>query len=165
MGACNKMALYVLFERTVNGMITYTHKDLFSTGADALLDVVNLDGTMGQGIARTIRAKVPHLFDDFRERQKMNLLALGEPYPFFALDDHVTVLACPLYSNRSTVTIERIEECLTVVSAQAKRWKISSIAVSKLTFAKWFRFEGEVEPVLEWIFGASSDLKLYICDC
>ena len=48
-------------------MITIIHKDLFESDANILIHQVNTEGVMGAGIARTVKAKYPKVFEKYHK--------------------------------------------------------------------------------------------------
>lgn len=54
--------------------------DLFASGADALVNPINIAGAMGAGLALAFRRRHPGLYADYRARVAGGTLAMGEPY-------------------------------------------------------------------------------------
>jgi O-acetyl-ADP-ribose deacetylase (regulator of RNase III) len=63
-------------------MVEVVTGDLFTSGAQTLVNAVNCRGVMGKGLALTFKRRYPEMFQDYKERCERGELCLGEPYLF-----------------------------------------------------------------------------------
>lgn len=58
-------------------MLTYKHGDVLESGADVIAHQVNCFGVMGAGLARQIREKYPHVYEEYHKLCERNNHHIG----------------------------------------------------------------------------------------
>lgn len=106
--------------------------DLFKSGAQTLVNTVNVVGVMGKGIALGFKQRFPAMFEDYRQRCARNEVRLGEPYIYKAAGEP-WVINFPTKGHwRSPSKLADIERGLDFLAAHAAEWGIQSLAVPPL---------------------------------
>jgi len=75
-------------------MVEQVHGDMFSVGADILVNTVNCVGVMGCGVALAFKKRYPHMFKEYRTRCLRNQIKPGEMW-CCEVEDGITVVNFP----------------------------------------------------------------------
>jgi uncharacterized protein YwgA/O-acetyl-ADP-ribose deacetylase (regulator of RNase III) len=124
-------------------MMTVRTGDIFSSGAQTLVNTVNCVGVMGKGLALEFRNRFPDMFEDYVHRCSAGLVKLGQPYLFKRVIPP-WILNFPTKGHwRAVSRVDDIVQGLRHLKAHYKEWGITSIAVPPL---------GCGQGQLEWQF-------------
>lgn len=58
-------------------MITYVQGNLFDSGAEVLVNTVNLVGVMGKGLALQFKQRFPEMYEDYQRACRMKTIGVG----------------------------------------------------------------------------------------
>jgi N-glycosidase YbiA len=138
--------------------IRFVSGDIFDNehGARALAHGCNCQGSMGAGIARTIRARYPDMFEEYRSRCKSEprLFNLGDCWLWKEADrPWVFNLGTQEGYWRSRASYEAIEAALRVMRGQADAEAITSIAIPRIGVGHGGLSWKKVRAIVEAIFG------------
>lgn len=106
--------------------------DLFSSGAQTLVNTVNTEGVMGKGVALQFKNRYPQMFKDYVERCRRGEVRLGRPYLYKQL---LTpwILNFPTKDHwRSLSRLSDITDGLEYLRTHYKEWGVTSLAVPPL---------------------------------
>ena len=106
--------------------------DLFESGAQTLVNTVNIVGVMGKGVALEFKRRFPEMFADYQRRCRAGELRLGEPYIWQGLVEP-WVINFPTKDHwRSVSRLADIERGLTYLAGRIAEWGVTSLAVPPL---------------------------------
>lgn len=109
--------------------------DLFASGAEALVNPINISGAMGAGLALAFRRRVPDMYADYRERVAAGSLQMGEPYLWRPQDAPraAGVVCFPTKRHwRDRSRWSDIEQGLDRLASLVPEWGVASLAVPAL---------------------------------
>jgi O-acetyl-ADP-ribose deacetylase (regulator of RNase III) len=135
--------------------ITFKQGSIFESNMQTLTNTVNTTGVMGKGIAKEFKSKFPAMFLDYKNKCKLNLVVVGEPYLWIPrLDNQKWVLNFPTKKHWSgNSKAEWIEQGLNRLVKNYKDWGILSLAIpalgSGLGNLKW----QAIQPLMESYLG------------
>lgn len=122
-------------------MIQVLVGDLFESGAQTLVNTVNLVGVMGKGVALGFKKRFPEMYRDYLARCQKRQVQLGRPYLFKSLVPP-WIINFPTKDHwRSVARLEDIVRGLEYLQAHYREWGVTSLAVPPL---------GCGEGQLEW---------------
>jgi N-glycosidase YbiA len=138
--------------------IHFISGDLFDNahGARAIAHGCNCQGSMGAGVARTIRARYPEMYEEYRGRCKAEprRFNLGDCWLWRA-DDRPWVFNLGTQEGywRSRASYEAIETALRRMRAQADAEGITSIAMPRIGVGYGGLAWKKVRAIVEAVFG------------
>lgn len=113
-------------------MVTTKTGDLFSSGAQTLVNTVNCVGVMGKGIALAFKNRFPEMYKEYVRLCGAKRVRLGEPYMYKQLTGP-WVLNFPTKDHwRSVSRLSDIVAGLTYLEQHYGEWGITSLAVPPL---------------------------------
>jgi O-acetyl-ADP-ribose deacetylase (regulator of RNase III) len=144
-------------------MIKYvSNGDIFASGADALVNAVNIVGVMGKGIALTFKKRFPGMYEEYRKKCQQNRLQIGIIDVY--LDETPVVINFPTKKHwKDPSKLEYIEKGLENFCARYADWGIKSVAFPQLGCGlgglKW----SEVQPIMEqYLALLEIDVEVYV---
>jgi uncharacterized protein YwgA/O-acetyl-ADP-ribose deacetylase (regulator of RNase III) len=106
--------------------------DLFSSGAQTLVNTVNCVGVMGKGVALEFKNRFPEMYEEYVKRCQAGLMKLGQPYLHARLTPP-WILNFPTKDHwRSVSRLEDIIRGLEYLEQHYRPWGITSLAVPPL---------------------------------
>jgi O-acetyl-ADP-ribose deacetylase (regulator of RNase III) len=106
--------------------------NLFDSGAQTLVNTVNLVGVMGKGIALQFKQRFPDMFADYQRRCAAGQVRLGEPY-LWQGPTEPWVINFPTKGHwRSVSKLTDIERGLAFLAEHLAGWRVTSLAVPPL---------------------------------
>lgn len=106
--------------------------DLFTSGAQTLVNTVNTVGVMGKGVALEFKRRFPEMFSDYQRRCQAGEVHLGEPYLWRGLVEP-WVINFPTKNHwRSVSRLVDIERGLAFLADHIAEWGVASLAVPPL---------------------------------
>jgi O-acetyl-ADP-ribose deacetylase (regulator of RNase III) len=106
--------------------------DLFTSGANTLVNPVNCVGVMGAGLAAEFRRRFPDLDADYRRRCAAGQVRLGQPY-LYRTAAGVQVINFPTKGHwRAPSRLADLDQGLAYLAAHATGWQLGSLAVPAL---------------------------------
>ena len=138
--------------------IRFVSGDLFDNEHDAraIAHGCNCQGSMGAGVAKTIRARYPAMYEEYRSRCKAEprLFNLGDCWLWKA-DDQAWVFNLGTQEGywRSRASYEAIETALKEMRRQADAEGITSIAVPRIGVGYGGLSWKKVRAIVEAVFG------------
>jgi O-acetyl-ADP-ribose deacetylase (regulator of RNase III) len=114
------------------GLLVVRMGDLFTSGAQTLVNPVNCVGVMGAGLAAEFRRRYPDLDADYRRRCAAGQLRLGQPY-LYRTAAGVQVINFPTKGHwRAPSRLVDLDQGLAWLAAHAAEWRLGSLAVPAL---------------------------------
>jgi O-acetyl-ADP-ribose deacetylase (regulator of RNase III) len=106
--------------------------NLFDSGAQTLVNTVNIVGVMGKGIALQFKQRFPDMFADYQRRCAAGQVRLGEPY-LWQGPTEPWVINFPTKGHwRSVSKLTDIERGLAFLAEHLAAWRVTSLAVPPL---------------------------------
>jgi O-acetyl-ADP-ribose deacetylase (regulator of RNase III)/uncharacterized protein YwgA len=106
--------------------------DMFSSGAQTLVNTVNTVGVMGKGVALEFKKRYPHMYADYKQRCARGAVKLGEPY-LYRQPGGPHVLNFPTKEHwRSVSRFADILRGLDFLETHYREWGITSLACPPL---------------------------------
>lgn len=139
--------------------ITYSEagSDLFSSGADALVNPVNTVGVMGKGLALSFKKRFPENFRFYANYCQQGLLSAGEVYAYFGdgIKSPIILNAATKGHWKNPSRLEYVESCLVNIRGILldKIQPIRSIAVPALGCGEGGLAWEDVRPLIEQHLG------------
>lgn len=132
-------------------MITYHQGNLFNSGADALVNCVNVKGVMGAGLALQFKNKFPVNFNAYQDACAKRQLHIGTVLGVQEKNDGVWIINFPTKEHwRNPSTLTYIQEGLAALVKFLERHpEISSIAVPALGCGYGGLDWKDVRPLIE----------------
>ncbi len=105
------------------------HGDLFSSGAEALVNTVNCVGVMGKGIALEFKRRYPDLFRAYRTACFRGELSAGKVWTYRTEDNRI-IFNCAVKDDwRNPSRIEWVESCLNELVRLCMANNVKSLAL------------------------------------
>lgn len=105
------------------------HGDLFSSGAEALVNTVNCVGVMGKGIALEFKRRFPDLFKAYRSACSRGELSAGKVWIYRTKDNRI-IFNCAVKDDwRNPSKIEWVESCLNELVELCRANNVKSLAL------------------------------------
>ncbi|MGH8929641.1 MAG: type II toxin-antitoxin system antitoxin DNA ADP-ribosyl glycohydrolase DarG [Egibacteraceae bacterium] len=106
--------------------------DLFTSGAQTLVNTINTVGVMGKGVALQFKRRFPAMFADYQRRCAAGQVKLGEPY-LWRNPDGPSIVNFPTKEHwRSVSRLADIERGLVYLAEHIEPWSVTSLAVPPL---------------------------------
>lgn len=146
------------------GDIIIKHGNLFSSDAEALVNPVNLVGTLGNGVAAQFKKKFPGLLDAYRFACKTGALHRGTVH-VWKRDKEQTVINFPTkyhWSNDSFVDL--VEASFRALLSACKKLGIKRVAMPAVGCGHGgLDFDIDIYPMfIKYIEGSDVDVDLYL---
>lgn len=141
--------------------IEIVNKDIFSIGADVLVNPVNIVGAMGKGLALQFRERYPEMYQEYKEKCKKGELYIGELHIYRYPD--IEIINFPTKKHwRDPSRIEYIEEGLLAYLKEEKNLRGKITAFPMLGTGLGGLDPQEVLTMMMDYLSKSSK-KIYIC--
>ena len=112
-------------------LIKYTTGDMFQSGAECLVNTVNCEGYMGQGIAYQFKLKFPENNKAYIKACKDKTLHVGTIHTF--VENGITIVNFPTKDKwRENSKISYIETALDVLVERLPKLNVKSVAIPPL---------------------------------
>ncbi len=105
------------------------HGDIFTSGAEALVNTVNCVGVMGKGIALEFKRRYPDLFIAYRTACSRGELSAGKVWIYRTKDNKI-IFNCAVKDDwRNPSKIEWVESCLNELVQLCRANNVKSLAL------------------------------------
>ncbi len=142
-------------------MIYYVNIDIFDSGAQVLVNPVNIVGVMGKGLALEFKKRYPRMFSVYREACNSRTLKIGKL--MLVEENGQRILLFPTKNHWSQpAKIECIEKGLIKFVETYKKKGINSIAFPKLGCGYGGLNWNKVKPLME-SYLKDLPIEIYIC--
>ena len=150
-------------------MILFESKSIFDSTADALVNPVNCEGTMGKGLAKEFKKRFPECFQPYIEACSQKKLVPGEIIlvrtcvepDFFDLNRPAVILFPTKKHWRGKSKVEWIEAGLSKLKNSYKAWGLSSVAIPQIGCGLGGLDWGSVKPIITRLFN-DEELELHV---
>ncbi len=142
-------------------MIKFIKGDIFRSKVQTLVATVNCVGIMGKGLAKEFRYRFPEMYKEYAKACKRGELSKGHLYLY--KDLHLQILCFPTKDNwKGPSKYEFIEEGLTSLVNNYKKWNITSIAIPPLGCGMGGLDWNKVKKlIIEHLSNLPIDIELY----
>lgn len=117
---------------TSQANITVLKGDMFDSGAQCLVNTVNVVGVMGKGVALAFKQRFPEMYKEYKSRCDRGEVRLGEPYLYRTLLDPWVVNFPTKGHWRAASKLADIEAGLDYLVEHVDEWGVRSLAVPPL---------------------------------
>lgn len=132
-------------------MIEFKTGDIFESTAHALVNPVNCEGVMGNGLALSFKNRFPGLFEAYKNDLFMSTLGIGEPMIWKG--PRWVVNFATKESWRKPSKMEYIEWGLKSLRERLADWGVTSIALPRLGCGLGGLAWADVKPLVEKYLG------------
>jgi O-acetyl-ADP-ribose deacetylase (regulator of RNase III) len=141
-------------------MVKFVQGDIFTSGADALVNAVNTKGVMGAGIALEFKKRFPQNFDAYQAACESGF-SVGEL--LFFEESGYWIINFPTKADyRALSKIEYIEQGLQALAEQLPRYGFKSVALPALGCGLGGLRWCDVRPLMETYLGNVENMEISV---
>jgi O-acetyl-ADP-ribose deacetylase (regulator of RNase III) len=150
------------FENVHRPAIVVTDVDLFSIGAQTVVNTVNCVGVMGKGIALEFRRRFPRMFADYVRRCRRGEVRPGVPY-LYVDGSGTRIVNFPTKDDwRNGSEIVWVDLGLERIAERAREWNITSLALPPPGCGNGGLAWTQVGPIVEARLGQLG-IPIHVC--
>lgn len=142
-------------------MIKEVNKTVFEVNAECLVNPVNCEGMMEEGLSKIFKEKYPQLFEKYGHDCLANKYHVGETY-FYNIDGQKIINFPTKIYARDTSVLTWIEDGLKYFGKHYKEYNIKSVAFPIFGSELGGLNKGYVAALIKHYL-SKTDLDIYIC--
>jgi O-acetyl-ADP-ribose deacetylase (regulator of RNase III)/uncharacterized phage-like protein YoqJ len=138
------------------------HGDIFTSGAEAIVNTVNCVGVMGKGIALEFKRRYPDLFKAYRTACSRGELSAGKVWIYRTKDSRI-IFNCAVKDDwRNPSKIEWVESCLNELVQLCRSNNVESLALPWMgAMNGWIPVE-QIKTATRRVLSGATDIDISV---